>query len=556
MFYYALTKDAGTGTVYAYDTPWDAYKIYGCHCDSSFHGSDCSMRFCPKGDDPLTGTTQISSTNPLQFNEIQRVTCKADAGTFTLTFRGKTTDRIPFNAKSADLQNYIEALPTIGEGNTKIVMYGAQACIDSGTSWTVEFLQNFGSLPLMVPDKRKLLYTNSLTTSTITVVKLVDGTKEDDECSDRGICEASSGVCSCSNDFDTSNGYNSAGTRGDCGFATQTIQYCPGVISCSAHGKCMNNPTYKCDCSDGWTGADCSERLCPQALAWFSLPEFNNVAHITNYAECSNAGLCDRSTGECACNTGFTGAACDRVSCPGASVDTDSCNGHGKCLDMNALAALATVNGDLSNSTYGETPNNPATWDAFRLFGCLCDAQYTGYDCSLYTCPFGDDPNTRAQLDEQQKISCSDTDSVGNIVLTFRQQTTASLSPTSSTADVKAALEALSSVGRVNVETYEADASDTLCINDGSPGNAFIVTFLTEHGDVPLVQAVTQYVTSFTISESVKGTKESLECSGRGLCDHSVGECVCFTGFGSSDGTGGAGSLGDCGYIEPLSVEE
>ena len=263
MYYFALNKDPGTGEVYSYDQRWDAHKIYGCNCDSKYYGPDCSLRHCPYGDDPLTGTNQISGTNPLQFNEIQRVTCKADDGTFTLTFRGKTTERIPFNSKAAALQAYIEALPTVGKGNVKIIMYGPQACIDYGTSWTVEFLQNFGSLPLMVPDARKLLYSNSLTLSELNVVKLVDGTKEELACSNRGICDTTSGVCTCSDFFDTSNGYNLAGTRGDCGFATQKIQFCPGAISCSAHGECMNNPTYKCRCFDGWTGADCSERLCP-----------------------------------------------------------------------------------------------------------------------------------------------------------------------------------------------------------------------------------------------------------------------------------------------------
>jgi hypothetical protein len=49
-------------------------------------------------------------------------------------------------------------------GTIKIVMSGAQACVDNydGTTWTVEFLQQFGSLPLLVPDARKLLYSNAL----------------------------------------------------------------------------------------------------------------------------------------------------------------------------------------------------------------------------------------------------------------------------------------------------------------------------------------------------------------------------------------------------------
>ena len=49
-------------------------------------------------------------------------------------------------------------------GTTKIVMSGGQACVDNkdGSTWTVEFLQTFGSLPLMVPDSTNLLYANAL----------------------------------------------------------------------------------------------------------------------------------------------------------------------------------------------------------------------------------------------------------------------------------------------------------------------------------------------------------------------------------------------------------
>ena len=41
------------------------------------------------------------------------------------------------------------------------------------------------------------------------------------------------------------------GTRGDCGYNTQTITACPGIVSCSAHGQCAGSPTYECACSAG-----------------------------------------------------------------------------------------------------------------------------------------------------------------------------------------------------------------------------------------------------------------------------------------------------------------
>merc|ERR1711976_344711 len=33
---------------------WDYGKIQGCRCDPWYQGDDCSLRMCPRGDDPLT----------------------------------------------------------------------------------------------------------------------------------------------------------------------------------------------------------------------------------------------------------------------------------------------------------------------------------------------------------------------------------------------------------------------------------------------------------------------------------------------------------------------
>lgn len=550
MQYYAQTKDPGTGTIFKYTTPWDYNMLYGCNCDEGFYGPACSLRMCPTGDDPLTGSGVATVTNPAQFNAIQRVSCKAGGGTFTLSFRGKTTARINFNAKANDIKTALEALPSLGAGSTQIVLTGSQACLDSGTSFTVEFTQHFGNIPLMVPDPKLLTFSDALNTPTLSVAYQTVGTKESAACSNRGLCDATTGSCQCSTNFDTSDGRNGPGTRGDCGYATQTIQQCPGAVACSAHGQCSGNPTYRCSCSAGWTGADCSYRTCARSVAWFTLPSAENVAHISEQVECANMGVCDRVSGICVCSSGFTGTACNRMVCPGNPTE---CSGHGMCLDMMALAQLATVNGDNGFFTYGATPNNPLTWDANMVRGCYCDEGYEGYDCSLSSCPKGDDPLTTFQADEKQTIKCTSASGTGSVVFTFRQRTGYAIGAVTTLANVKTMLESIPGVGKVIVELVDSTQADKLCTTVDTAG--VLVTFLTAHGDLPLLQASTIGIDKLVVEETLKGTKESVTCSGRGLCETSTGICQCFQGFGSSDGMGGSGTLADCGYVQPIVAE-
>ena len=58
------------------DGTWDAMRLYGCVCDSSwpvglgpgerqqaeFHGPDCGQKRCPTGDDPMTERDETNCT--------------------------------------------------------------------------------------------------------------------------------------------------------------------------------------------------------------------------------------------------------------------------------------------------------------------------------------------------------------------------------------------------------------------------------------------------------------------------------------------------------------
>jgi co-chaperonin GroES (HSP10) len=168
--------------------------------------------------------------------------------------------------------------------------------------------------------------------------------------------------------------------------------------------------------------------------------------------ECSNRGVCDRKTGECECFDGYTGLGCNRLACP------ENCAGHGTCQTVAQMGAqqptlqsftvqtykdVATVDCEIDVSsliyandyvTIGSHPpmkvasvsatvitlksevpeslpygthiwkvHKYELWDATKNTACKCDAMWTGNDCSLRKCPYGDDPLTVVSYDMEQE---------------------------------------------------------------------------------------------------------------------------------------------------------
>jgi hypothetical protein len=225
-------QDPGTGPVFAYTKVWDADKVYGCRCDEGFYGPDCSQRHCPRGDDPLTGTA-IDPAG-VQRNEVQTFTCRADGGFFTLSFRGFTTAPVYWNDDLAELQAKLLALPSLRGADIETAST-AGVCTPAGNliqvtppppflslsscsdhprtlisaaqlpdACQVRFTQDFGDLPLLVGDARKLKHATRA--AKLAIKAEIDGSKEDAYCSGRGTCSALSGVCDCFDHYFTSNG--------------------------------------------------------------------------------------------------------------------------------------------------------------------------------------------------------------------------------------------------------------------------------------------------------------------------------------------------------------
>lgn len=613
-----LDKGLQPRPYYTYSGVWDADMTYGCSCDAGYSGWQCGERVCPAGDDPLTTG---------QEDEVQLIRCDASGSSvvaaFTISFRGAVTRPFAPSVTPAGLQVLLEELPTIGSVEVTYTR-GVTFCSDefsptapaSGNVVAVRFLTEHGDLPALVVLDAAGADLAGLASNQVTVAvdgdslafstaagsdmrTAVTGSKENVACSGRGACDRVGGTCACFAGYGSSNGAGSAGKRGDCGYAMTPITRCPGTVECSGHGTCSAFPEYTCACYEGWGGGDCGERTCPTAPAWFDYPSATGVAHAD--AECAARGRCNRRTGECQCERGFEGAACERMACPTADAGAGVCSGHGRCLAMQELAAAARTNGDPTPWTYGNDPNVPATWDRRSVYGCMCDTDFTGVDCSQRACPWGTDITqtewNAALTNEVQSLTCVLVANVGSptFKLRFRGDTTAALAPTTTASALAAALTALPALaGGVSV-LY--DGANTAACSAGA-GTTLSVSFSSVGGDVPPLQVVldpaslqsdgsyntgagwlatqlqwsggdvaSDYTTALTYIkgpttgfpatgmralEVTKGTTTYAECSGRGLCTGATGQCECFAGFTSSNGRRQAGDREDCGWREPL----
>ena len=160
---------------------------------------------------------------------------------------------------------------------------------------------------------------------------------------------------------------------------------------CENMGICVGPD--KCQCKNGWEGADCSRPKC-------STP-------------CGNNELCI-APDTCDCIPGYQGASCDQATCVqtcengGSCTAPDTCSCSNGWFDSNCTTPVCEQTcGNGGNCTSPNTCSCPTDWDGpdcrvpkcsqtcqnggfcVAPDTCSCPPQYSGFDCSLPICHQG-----------------------------------------------------------------------------------------------------------------------------------------------------------------------
>ena len=571
--------------------------LHACVCDEGYSGVDCTQRSCSGGLDPLASSTA-------ELPEKQIIRCdfgQNEELDLAIGFDGHFTRPIFAGETVGTLWQKLNELPSTGKVVVKYLSADglvASFCEDadgdgkSSSIAEVTFSGNAGNIaPLRLVHASTGKALQGVHANKIFVAHGGDGLERDGDsavlvsrvgttklvdCARRGKCSKVSGQCTCDPGFVGLKEAASVGPWSECGKMLAAPATCPGAVNsiqgqnvdCSGHGSCSGAPTFQCTCNSGWKGHDCSLNACPEGRVWFGKQQQTpNSAH-TALAECSAAGTCDDEQGQCKCLPGFTGEACERLDCPGSEVGGRSCSGHGRCLTMRSAALHAKSEFDSPiEYIYGQVPNDPKTWDADRVHACVCDEFFEGHDCSQRSCPKGDDtstevcsnPSTGAPLTEVQRVRCAfqhGSSLSPPLHFEYKKRKSPQISATATAGEVQAAIEAIPGISNahIRVVSVEFDRGATICAPAGQKPVDTLITFDTTNDlEQLMVRGVdsSELLVSQQAEVVFNGHVENAVCNNKGLCNAQEGVCECFSGWGSSDGSGQAGSLGDCGFRMP-----
>ena len=193
------------GSVVGNYSTWDGKSLTACFCDYGFTGADCSMRMCPKGDDPLTPsidfrTIQISITT----------TSGTLSGEFKFVYNGQSFSFPASGWSSVLCKEAFEDMMNIETVKCEILQH------PNGRTNNYDITVNFIAFPTNPyennfiindgdPDISEFTCDSSKAVGTGAACALIDisgvAFPEYLYCSNRGICNFQTGTCTCYEDF-------------------------------------------------------------------------------------------------------------------------------------------------------------------------------------------------------------------------------------------------------------------------------------------------------------------------------------------------------------------
>jgi hypothetical protein len=123
----------------------------------------------------------------------------------------------------------------VGLADVSVAMNNAAFCSAAGTTTLITFIQNSGNLPELVV--LSTLASTGGSAPAVQVSTTTDGTKEDVVCNNRGLCDSSTGICTCYLAWKSSNGQGAVGALGDCGVRSGDVLYNYMLTECLC--KCV-----------------------------------------------------------------------------------------------------------------------------------------------------------------------------------------------------------------------------------------------------------------------------------------------------------------------------
>lgn len=218
---YSKTPGADTWGIH-----WPWLKYQQCHCDAGYEGDDCSLRQCPKGDDPETDCQTDRGT------DTQILTCEFLGGVTTAFFQLRFTDQfggeydtrpikidttavtgLDAEENANSIQDALEALPNFAIPEVEIDF--DMKTDPKKPKIDVKFTDahNTGKQSLLVFKPRAFCEHGSQPKFNVVQTDATKGDldcqvsrkdldpghvyRESATCSNRGICDQSTGRCNC-----------------------------------------------------------------------------------------------------------------------------------------------------------------------------------------------------------------------------------------------------------------------------------------------------------------------------------------------------------------------